>query len=794
MNALNRNSLRHLIIIGISIIFPMILSIIHRAGSVSHRGHIQNLITFILILLLLGELLCCLFDHLRKAGPAAVLRSLFDSVIPAGTSIAGAHTPIGKGRLSSNEPGSNWSGKVTSRIPFALFFLILVSLFNIHTTYKFDKTTEPLAHTKARSIKSGSSLDQTIQDFEFEKLSAINIKFGTYARENEGTVTVDLLENGISVSSWTIMSSMLKDNAYQTFELESLVDLKEENEYIIHIEEEYDDGNDVAIWINGDEGDGYIINGEPRDQGTICYTLTYRNTAMRNRFIRNGILIGAGAFILILLGINETALMSLILACLMLAYSNICPPLMAPDEVNHFRRAYEVAEVGYVSEHMGETGVGGNVLPQALNEYISYYSDQLEKEDTTRADGTAKNKLTRDGTGENGESSQSGEENTESEKDIRNMPVIPINWDETVEMKYGNTALYSPISYIPQAIGIRIASVITDSTAAVFYAGRASNAIVSLLLCILALCTIPFGKRIVFLIMTFPLSLQEMISMSPDGFTISLSIFFLARILRLSYGVKKLRTSDLIVTGFSAIVLSQLKIVYVILLLMVLMIPLKKFKSPRQGIFFKAGLLTAAGLLNAIWLRISAGFLVEFNPGVDSPAQVAFVLRHPVRYYHIAAYTLLTRGNGWLAGMIGQVMGALNITTTGIVWIIGLLLFVYELLAFSEMKEKVHKWDPVILILIFLTGSALVFTSLYVQWTPLMNPVIEGIQGRYFTPLLGVFAFFIVFLRQKKAQQTGLYTDTAAKAENHSFYYLIVLFYNGLVLLDIIKYYIADIW
>ena len=30
----------------------------------------------------------------------------------------------------------------------------------------------------------------------------------------------------------------------------------------------------------------------------------------------------------------------------------------------------------------------------------------------------------------------------------------------------------------------------------------------------------------------------------------------------------------------------------------------------------------------------------------------------------------------------------------------------------------------------------LIFTSLYVQWTPFRNPVINGVQGRYFIPIL----------------------------------------------------------
>lgn len=785
---MNRKIVKHLIIIGISIVFPVILSIIHSAGAVSHHGHIQNLLTFILILLLAGEMLCLFIEHVRKIGPAAFFRSLFSSYSSekrTGKSFQDADLS-GRGASRANV-SDNFSGRSASRgrarsrgregflskygtrLSICLCAVILMSFFCIQTTYKFDKTSDIFGQTKVRSVESGNCLEQVIRGHEIEKLSAVNIKFNTYERDNEGTVTVELRENGIPVQSWTILSASIKNKAYRTFELDSLLDLNENSEYLLHVEEQYEGENDIGLCIAGDQGEGYVINGDTKDHGTLCYTLTYRNTALKGRFTRIGLLFGILAAILLLLGINETAMMAYVLAVLMIAFTSICPPFMAPDEVNHFRRAFEIAEIGYVSEHMGETGVGGNVLPKAVNEYVSLFTE----DEQTDEDEEPAILLNRDETDENEE------------------PVILLNWDETEEMEYGNTALYSPISYLPQAVGIRIACVFTDNVAKIFFAGRLANAIACFLVCILAVCTVPFGKRVLFLIMTFPLSVQEMISMSPDGFTISLSLFFLALILKLSYGDSRIRSRDLVVTAVSAIILSQLKIVYVVLLLLLLMIPLKKFGSPRQAIMFKAALLGAAFLLNVIWLKISAGFLVEFNPGVDTPAQVSFILTHMGKYYGITASTLIARGNVWLATMVGQTMGAYSIGTAGIVWVTGLILLIYETLTCYEMKEKVRKWDPLLLIITFLLGCALVVTSLYVQWTPLQNNTIEGIQGRYFTPLIGLFAFFMIFTRQAKLNKSGV---SMYLPEKRTFLYMLILFYNSVALMDIVKYYIAELW
>ena len=44
--------------------------------------------------------------------------------------------------------------------------------------------------------------------------------------------------------------------------------------------------------------------------------------------------------------------------------------------------------------------------------------------------------------------------------------------------------------------------------------------------------------------------------------------------------------------------------------------------------------------------------------------------------------------------------------------------------------------DKLIMYAIFLAGFALMLTSLYIQWTPYMADTVQGVQGRYFIPLL----------------------------------------------------------
>ena len=48
----------------------------------------------------------------------------------------------------------------------------------------------------------------------------------------------------------------------------------------------------------------------------------------------------------------------------------------------------------------------------------------------------------------------------------------------------------------------------------------------------------------------------------------------------------------------------------------------------------------------------------------------------------------------------------------------------------------------------------LIFTSLYVQWTPVKSNVIDGIQGRYFIPLLLLIPMIATKISDKKIKIT----------------------------------------
>lgn len=874
----SRHVLALIISISVSLIVPLVRLIV---GHPLHSP-VRDLLTFGLFLFAVLELI------LQTAEPKS-RRNLMRSIL----------------RLYRKEPAS--PQRISHKVLLAVLAVCGITLYCVHTTYCFDRTTESLDAQKEVALISGEVLEQELLDFENSPdlaLSAVRIRFGTNeqnilqgdsltrARTAESIVHVSLIENEDVIQTWDLPFYLFSEKGYRKLELDSVLKLRADARYFLRIVEEYGEGAQsgsgdaeesgsgdsyeedyeensaegyeedyeedyeenssegyeedsmrlsaektgteeevpISLYVYANGGDGYVRDGIPH-QCTLCYTLTYRNLALKSRFTRNGILLGILAAVLLLLDLEETAVMTAFLGILMLLFMQICPPFMAPDEENHFKRAFEVAKVSYISKHIGETGVGGNALPAAIDDYVGLYIDKTE-EMAEEASGLPEEEIPEEEEqevflspaalplkelpeaasvesvspeGDSGsyedspemeEQADASADETDNGSGLEEQERAPIllDWNETKEMEFGNTALYSPVSYLPHSAGIRIANVFSDQVPSLYYGGRWGNLIANFLLCAFALRLMPFGKRILFLIMTFPMTLQEMVTLTPDGFTISVCFFFFACVLHLSYGKREINRADMAVLGTAAVVLSQLKIVYVILLLLLFMIPEKRFASRRTALLFKGIAVGLALVLNLLWLRTSSGFLVEFQPGVDTPAQIRYVMSHIPAFYEVCARSFVNSVSRWISTMIGSVLGAYQFSTTPTIWVSALILFVYETAASRENRQDVHLWDPLVLILGFLGGCALILASLYVQWTPYRDTVIQGIQGRYFTPLLPLLAFFAVFMLQKRRKQQGFAAETDAVVQRGSYCYLILLLYNGIALLDIVNYFLVELW
>ncbi len=615
-------------------------------------------------------------------------------------------------------------------------FLLISSFFFVHAERSFDGTTRRMKEAEVVKFKTSDKITQKFRVDKNIRLTKISIQFGTYAKKNKGTLSVTLFENDTIIDQWKVGTAGMEDNGYQTLVLKEPYEVHAERAYSIELSDDFKGDNAVAVWLSSENGGLCYLNGSYLYGKTICYQLNFKDMAAKRCVVAAAFIIAFLLGVLILLQIDERVIMSVLFIILGCVYMWLCTPGMAPDEDNHFRRAFEISCGNLVSKGLYGGTIGGNYLPAEVDDFMD--------------------------------------------------PDKELDWGNKEMFTFSNTALYAPVSYLPHSIGIRIVRCFTNNVSKIFYGGKFGNFLVSTALCLWALYRIPFGRKILFMIMTFPMTMQEMVSMSTDGFTTSLCLAFTAYVLYVCYDTNdKMRKRDIFIIAALSILISLCKIVYIVLVLLIFLIPNEKIGGRKAWANFKFGISGAAMLFNLIWLKMCSGFLMEFQPGVNAGKQVQYVLTNIDKFYVVVIQSIIEYGNHWIQTMFGSYMGALNIEIAPFVWVVFLIFFLYEICNYKRLEVKPHKFDQLIMFLIFLGGTGLIFTSLYVQWTPFKSEIIEGIQGRYFIPLIIFPAFLVMYSNDKKKKDVRY---IVSHSERGMYYYMLLLVLNGITILEIIQY------
>ena len=210
----------------------------------------------------------------------------------------------------------------------------------------------------------------------------------------------------------------------------------------------------------------------------------------------------------------------------------------------------------------------------------------------------------------------------------------------------------------------------------------------------------------------------------------------------LAYGRKKeLSRKGLALLYGLAGVIGFCKIVYLPLVLLYLIIPDERFGTKKNKWVHLGIIASVVVILNLTWLMVSSGYLVEFNPGVNSKEQLMWVLSHPFNYLVVILRTVVANMELWMSSMLGMHLGSFVFNLPNILFLTSFALFV---LLFAQRDETLNlkKFDRIVFLLTFLLIVLLIFTSLYIQWTAVEAPTIDGIQGRYFLPILLLVPLF----------------------------------------------------
>ena len=322
------------------------------------------------------------------------------------------------------------------------------------------------------------------------------------------------------------------------------------------------------------------------------------------------------------------------------------------------------------------------------------------------------------------------------------------NTKDTITTAFNTSAVYNFIVYTPQVMGILIGRIFNLPIITIGYLARLANLICFITLVYFSIKLIPFFKKYIYFLSLLPIVLQQSASISSDGLTLGIILFFVSYVLFLKYNdQEKINKNQFIILTISALVLSLCKIVYLPLCLLPYIIPQDKFLNKKDKYIKITLLIIFSTLCNLIWLKVASGYLLETNSGVNPGKQVEYVLFHPFSYIK----TLLITAKETTLLLIYQGMGrfleSLEVDQ-GTIYPLMSFIILFLISYFENLKSKMFENKNKIITFIILFGTIiLICTSLYVQWTPLKHFMVNGLQGRYFLPLMVLVP--LLFTRKK---------------------------------------------
>ena len=360
----------------------------------------------------------------------------------------------------------------------------------------------------------------------------------------------------------------------------------------------------------------------------------------------------------------------------------------------------------------------------------------------------------------------------------------------------------TPVMYLPQAAGMALVRAFGGSALSLVFAARFLNLLAFLLLTSAAICRMPFGREILCGVGLLPMTLHLAASMSYDAGILGCSFLLCAEIFRFAYGRADgafVRGRDLLLLCVLTAALSPCKMVYSCLVLLFLLIPAERFPAGRRG----AGQILVKIVCFCFLLAVSAGSIAAVNASIirgyaaasqaDASAvgtvsettgqaitegavvtgegevlrsgfTVSELVHRPFFIFRMVCSTFSLQSGEMIGDMMGMRLGNLD-PLLGIQFFLALLFLLGLMLLSlktetggsdpqtSEAGEGAHTgaspgaspgaeerlWIAAVAVLVMLLTAG----AMLVSWTSRDSMIIEGLQGRYFLPVLPLFLLLL---------------------------------------------------
>jgi hypothetical protein len=385
------------------------------------------------------------------------------------------------------------------------------------------------------------------------------------------------------------------------------------------------------------------------------------------------------------------------------------PPFMGADEMNHIRRANMLTHGVLIGERFPTpVGMGaGSVSDSNLNRVGDCYQPMA------------------------------GNPGRKVWELSCTDTVSSIGWgDRTERDEFSNTVVYPPIFYLPQTLAIGLGKLAGQSVQSTVGFARLLNALSCIAIGALAIALAGRARAWLFCVLLLPMTVALDATVTQDGLLIATAALASALLVRSQAEGRAATKLEISAAAICLGLVGMAKPPYVLLAFLLLAVHAEK----KQWQFIACASALALGLAWNMWMA-KAVQVPMYRPEValNEPAQAQYLLHHIGTIPNIAAHTARQGATQYAAQVIG-ILGWLDTPLPKRFYMLAyLVLLVAAAFTYSGVSRR-SLFNLGLLLFTFVS----IFGALYLAFTPVGKDFVEGVQGRYFLPLLALAPLALV--------------------------------------------------
>lgn len=583
-------------------------------------------------------------------------------------------------------------------------------------------------------LSQGMEVSETVPVVEGSDVVAV--KLATYARKNNGDFEIKVTgtDSDTLYAEKKIRVSSLQDNAFLTIRLSEKLSPEKDKKIQIVLFSDCEKDQGAGVYYSEAKAfeNSVLTVGGIVQEGDLSLRFLSESKELNlfYHIVITWVVVTFTLIILMLLLIKPKyeILFMIIAICFGLTFWLIITPMSVPDETVHYEYSFQLSNylmgkedhLIFDEEYQNYGAMAGHMnISAAYERFIKKINDPMSLDN----------------------------------HDIR--------MEHDIDESY-------KICFVPQAVGITVARLLNWNMLRTFYLGRLFNLAFYVFCVYIAIKKTPVHKVLFGFISTLPIFMQQAASFSYDCYINGLTMIIIAILLKWMNQEEMIDKKEFIFAFIVNLMISPIKVVYGLFSFLYWFIPAERYGSKKNKIIGTL-IITAPAMYQLTILlfplifrivrkafeklilqRIHAETIGNVPIRLEGDVySFSYVTDHPLEALALFARTIRYGIKTWFYASFGRALSGSTLILPTYLVHATLGLVILSSLREEEYKDSLLFKAAIIALCVF--AGLMMVGGMLVSWTEINQeviedyggPIIQGIQGRYFSPLLPYL--FLIF-------------------------------------------------